>query len=68
MALVIVLMLIVGGFTAGMTHEQGWGMGMVALRGIVAALVVGALIAAYTWWKHRQLLRADDEVLTEAQV
>ncbi|MCL1800354.1 MAG: hypothetical protein FWG25_03175 [Promicromonosporaceae bacterium] len=57
MALIIVLMLIVGGFAAGTAHEQGWGAGVVALRGIGAALVVALLVALIMWWRMRRIKR-----------
>ena len=61
MALVIVVLLIVGGFSAGTAHEQGWGAGIVALRGIGAALVVLLILAALMWWRAR---RMDRQLLT----
>ena len=67
MALVIVLMLIVGGFSAGTAHEQGWGTGIVALRGIGAALVVLLVLGALMWWRvhrmNRELQYADDLIV-----
>ena len=57
MALVIVVLLIAGGFAAGMAVQQGWlayNPAIVALRGIGFPLILLALLAIYTWWRlHR---------------
>ena len=66
MALIIVLLLIVGGFAAGVAHEQGWGTGVVLLRALVAMAVVAAVLAIWTWWKARRMDRElADVALTE---
>ena len=62
MALVIVVMLIAGGFAAGFTAEQGWGLGMIAFRGLGTAFLLGALVAALTWWRLRRMRRELSEV------
>jgi len=55
MALAIVLMLIVGGFSAGSAHNLGWGPGVVALRFIAGAAIVALIMLALTWWRARRI-------------
>jgi len=57
MALAIVLMLIVGGFSAGSAHNLGWGPGVVALRFLLGALIPALAMLALTWWKARRIRR-----------
>jgi len=57
MALAILLMLIVGGFSAGSAHNLGWGPGVVALRFLLGALIPALAMLALTWWRQRRIRR-----------
>jgi len=57
MALAVLLMLIVGGFSAGSAHNLGWGPGIVALRFLAGAAIVALVFLALTWWRARQIRR-----------